>query len=91
MSEVQMLITKYTAILLESARSVEARNTALSRSTDGDWSSLERAAHTRRPWRRRTLAYRCPPAATTAHARCSALLALLGGYLSLCLELRVNI
>ncbi|CAH4034693.1 unnamed protein product [Pieris brassicae] len=57
MSEVQMLITKYTAILLESAKMSEARNTTPSRS-DGDWSSLDSAR--RKPWRRRTYAYRQP-------------------------------
>ncbi|XP_026730230.1 uncharacterized protein LOC113495609 isoform X2 [Trichoplusia ni] len=52
-----MLITKYTAILLESARSTEARNTALSRS-DAWSSSLESAASGRRPVRRRHFVYR---------------------------------
>ncbi|CAF4842467.1 unnamed protein product [Pieris macdunnoughi] len=50
-----MLITKYTAILLESAKMSEARNTTPSRS-DGDWSSLDSAR--RKRWRRRTYAYR---------------------------------
>ncbi|XP_049874832.1 protein sprint isoform X3 [Pectinophora gossypiella] len=54
-----MLITKYTAILLESARTTEARNTAL-RSGDGSgWSSsLDSASSGQRRWRRRQFAYR---------------------------------
>ncbi|XP_037873260.1 protein sprint isoform X5 [Bombyx mori] len=53
-----MLITKYTAILLESARIAEARNTAISRSREDSWSSLESNISRRRPVRRRYFAYR---------------------------------
>lgn len=57
-----MLITKYTAILLESARSAEARN-ALSIPNrgvgDADWSSsLDSVPNRRRQWRRRHVAHR---------------------------------
>ncbi|CAH0726962.1 unnamed protein product, partial [Brenthis ino] len=56
-----MLITKYTAILLESARNAESRNAA--RPTrgivDADWSSsLESAPRRRRQWRRRHVVHR---------------------------------
>ncbi|XP_034832976.1 protein sprint isoform X2 [Maniola hyperantus] len=61
-NRVTMLITKYTAILLESAKSVEARNTISSPSVRGagaDWSSsLESVPTRRRVLRRRNLAYR---------------------------------
>ncbi|CAH2258872.1 jg12567 [Pararge aegeria aegeria] len=59
-----MLITKYTAILLESAKSVEARN-SISRPFKADLgigvdrsSSLESVPNRRRVFRRRHLAYR---------------------------------
>ncbi|XP_035437958.2 protein sprint isoform X4 [Spodoptera frugiperda] len=52
-----MLITKYTAILLESARSTEARNMAVSRS-DAWSSSLDSSTGGRRPVRRRHFVYR---------------------------------
>ncbi|KAL0828890.1 hypothetical protein ABMA28_003795 [Loxostege sticticalis] len=58
---VKMLITKYTAILLESARSSEARNEAMSRSRErGAWSSsLDSGSSGTRPtWRRRHFQYR---------------------------------
>ncbi|KAF9801164.1 hypothetical protein SFRURICE_005758 [Spodoptera frugiperda] len=51
-----MLITKYTAILLESARSTEARNMAVSRS-DAWSSSLDSSTGGRRPVRRRHFVY----------------------------------
>ncbi|KAF9420777.1 hypothetical protein HW555_003125 [Spodoptera exigua] len=51
-----MLITKYTAILLESARSSEARNMAVSRS-DAWSSSLDSSTGGRRPVRRRHFVY----------------------------------
>ncbi|KAJ0176177.1 hypothetical protein K1T71_008351 [Dendrolimus kikuchii] len=53
-----MLITKYTAVLLESARSSEARNSALARSSEAAWSSsLDSLSSGRRPIRRRYFAY----------------------------------
>lgn len=56
---VTMLITKYTAILLESAKSAEARNTVSRAGVDADWSSsLESVPNRRRVLRRRHLAYR---------------------------------
>ncbi|XP_032518528.2 protein sprint isoform X2 [Danaus plexippus] len=51
-----MLITKYTAILLESARSAEARN-AIKAPNDSSSPSLERTPR-RRTWRRRRFIYR---------------------------------
>lgn len=52
---VTMLITKYTAILLESARTAEARS--LARTSDGG-SSLDSIPDGRRPVRRRHFTYR---------------------------------
>lgn len=58
---VTMLITKYTAILLESARNAESRNATrpVRGIVDADWSSsLESAPRRRRQWRRRHVVHR---------------------------------
>lgn len=56
-STVTMLITKYTAILLESARTAEARS--LTRISDGARSSsMDSIPDGRRPVRRRHFVYR---------------------------------